>query len=197
MTKYLSVVILILLVSCKQGTGNLDTTNDTIHSSQDETKLVDEKIDYDAIWSEANSKKESENFSTISNTFGEFIPNGFSVISFSTGDANSDGLSDTILIVKNDADMYDFGTLILLLKQNDESYKLALKNNNIFGGDSNTVKIDNGRIFIIEQYNAGVEISFFNFDKTKENWVFMETFSSDLAGPGEVTKAKEIRTLDE
>jgi len=199
MTKYLSVVILILLVSCKQANGNLVTNKDSIQSSQEETAIVDEKIDYDAIWTEANSKIEaelSENFDQIAETFQEIIPKGFSVISSATGDANSDGLIDTILIIKNDEDIYDFGTLILLLKQNDETYKVALENKNIFGGDSNTVKIDNGRIFIFEQYNAGVEISFFKFDKAKENWIFIENFSSGLEGNGEITKAEETVTLD-
>lgn len=198
MTKYLSI-LLILLVSCKQANGNSDTKNDTIHSSLNATANVDEKIDYDAIWTEANSKIESElseNFEEIAKTFEEIIPNGFSVISSSTGDANSDGLTDTILIIKNDKDIYDFGTLILLLKQNDESYEVALENNNIFGGDSNTVKIDNGRIFIFEQYNAGVEISFFEFDKAKSNWNYIEKFSSGLEGNGEITKSEEIVTLD-
>lgn len=199
MTKYLSVVILILLFSCKQANGNLETKKDSIQSSEDKTAMIDEKIDYDSIWTEANEKVDSEfseNFDSISNSFEEFIPNGFSVKSFSSGDANSDGLSDTILIVKKDGDIYDFGTLILLLKQNDESYKLALKNNDIFGGDNNTVKIDNGRIFIIENYNAGVDISFFKFDKTKENWILVEKFSSGLDGKGDATKAEEIVTLD-
>ena len=198
MTKYLSI-ILILLVSCKQANGNSDTKNDTIQSSQDVNANVDEKIDYEAIWSEANSKIESElseNFEDITKTFGEIIPNGFSVISSSTGDANLDGLTDTILIIKNDEDVYDFGTLILLLKQNDESYEVALENKNIFGGDSNTVKIDNGRIFIFEQYNAGVEISLFKFDKSKSNWIFIEKFSSSLEGNGEITKSEEEVTLD-
>lgn len=197
MTKYISI-LLILCVSCKQANNNSDSKTDTIHSSLEATTDLDKKIDYDAIWLESSSKIESDlsaNFEEIAKNFEEIIPNGFSIISSSTGDANLDGLTDTILIIKKDDDSYDFGTLILLLKQKDESYTVAVENNDILRGDSNTVKIDNGRIFIFEQYNAGVDISFFEFEKTKEKWILIEKFSSGLAGDGEVTKAEEPTTL--
>lgn len=107
-----------------------------------------------------------------------------------------DGLSDTILILRNKADAYANSSLLLFIKQKNGSDEFRLINYDILDGDSNTVKIDDGRIFIINGYNAGVEIDFFKFDKTIENWIFIEQFSSGLAGGGEVIKAEAIVTLD-
>lgn len=199
MTKYLSIATLILLVSCKQEKGNLVTQKDTIQSSQDKTPKIEKNIDYEAIWDEAIAKMDSEfsaNYDSIAKNFEEYVPSGFSVESVSTGDANLDGLSDTILIVRNKADASATSTLLLFIKQKDGSNKFTLINYDILGGDNSTVKIDNGRIFIFEQYNAGVEISFFKFDEATEKWIFIETFSSGLAGNGEITKAEGIVTLD-
>lgn len=200
MTKYFSTVLLILIVSCKQANGNLDTKNDSIQPSQDATEIVDEKINYDAILTEAgevlySDQTEVNKFDSISNNLKAFIPTGFSVVSFATGDANLDGLTDTILVLQNNEDNIDY-SLILLIKQKDGSYKLSIRTNSNLEGDNNTVKIDNGRIFIVNHYNAGFDISFFKFDKTGENWILKEKFSSGLDGKGDVTKIEEIITLD-
>lgn len=187
MKKYLILTLLALFVSCKQPGGKLETKNDT--------KLVDEKIDYDAILTEAgevlySDQTDNNKFDEISNRLEAYIPSGFSVISFGTGDANMDELQDTILIIGNNDD-YSDSSLILLIKQKDGSYKLSLKDNSNLSGDNNTVKIDNGRIFIINHFNAGSEVSCFKFDNAEENWIFVEQYTAGLAGNGEITKAEE------
>jgi hypothetical protein len=86
-------------------------------------------------------------------------------------------------------------SLILLLKQKDGTYKLSLKDNSNLSGDNNTVKIDNGRIFIVNHFNAGFDVSCFKYENAEENWVFVEGYSAGLAGDGEITKAKETYIL--
>jgi len=180
---------------------SIDIDKENIKSNQEKNSEASEIVDYEAIWKEADSEidsDKSENFNLITNTFKEFIPKGFSVKSFSKGDANLDGLTDTMLILENNSNIYDSITMILLLKQKNGSHKLSFINKDILEMNTDNVKIDRGRIFILKYYNAGMDISFFKYEKTKKKWILIESCSAGVEDfNGKVWKAEENVSIDE
>ncbi|WP_118972804.1 hypothetical protein [Taibaiella koreensis] len=127
----------------------------------------------------------------ISPALTQFIPEGYTVINQSTGDANRDGIADKILVLKrdNEAATSDYvenkpvkRPLLLLLGKADSSYRLALRHDNAVycidcggrAGDPFTgTTIKNG-YFSIEHGVAGGEhweqVTTFKYDKATQNW---------------------------
>ena len=185
MTKYLYITTLVLLVSCGQTNNNSDKNKVANHTTQGTITTAD-IVKHDTF---------NEPIDTLSETLKSFIPSGYSAINVSSGDANLDGLTDKILVLRNNTeettsnyadDKPDKRPLLLLLGQSDGSYKLAIRNDNViecidcggmFGDPFVGTAIQNG-YFSIEHGIAGGQhwekTTTFKFDKTQENWFLYE-----------------------
>jgi hypothetical protein len=185
MNKLLTLGFLLILVSCGQKTSNnsVEQTKDTLTS----------KID-DKSQSTSETRKHetfNENINSIPEILKSFIPKNYSAINMSSGDANLDGLSDKILVLRKnteetssnyDENKPDKRPLLLLLGQSDNSYKLVFRNDNavycidcggVFGDPFTGTTIKNG-YFSIEHGIAGgqhwEQVTTFKYDRLKKNW---------------------------
>jgi hypothetical protein len=133
----------------------------------------------------------NEPVDTLPQSLKTFIPAGYSAIHLSSGDANLDGLTDKILVLRKNTeeitsnygeDKPDKRPLLLLLGQADETYRLAIRNDNAaycidcggaFGDPFTGTTIKNG-FFSIEHGIAGglhwEHVITFKYDKTKNKW---------------------------
>lgn len=185
MMRILYITMLILLTSCGQTNNNSDKNKVAIHTTQDTITTADIK----------KHETFNESIDTLSETLKSFIPSGYSAINVSSGDANLDGLTDKILVLRKNTeettsnyahDKPDKRPLLLLLKQSDGSYKLANRNDNavecidcggVFGDPFVGTTIQNGYFSIEHGISGGQhweKITTFKFDKTKENWFLYE-----------------------
>ena len=194
MNKLLALVFLLILVSCGQKTNNknVEQTKDTLASKiDDKRKSTSSTIDT----SEANETRKhetfNENIDSIPEVLKPFIPKNYSAINISSGDANLDGLTDKILVLRKNTeettsnygeDKPDKRPLLLLLGQPNNSYKLIYRNDNaaycidcggVFGDPFTGTTIKNG-YFSIEHGIAGgqhwEQVITFKYDRLKKNW---------------------------
>jgi hypothetical protein len=181
--------LLLILASCGQHTSRnkIETTTDTLTSNVEGNKLATSRIDEPKKHETFN-----ESIDTIPEVLKSFIPTNYSAINISTGDANLDGFIDKIIILRenteetisNEAeDKPAKRPLLLLLGQADNSYKLAIRNENavlcidcagVFGDPFIGTTIKNG-LFSIEHSIAGghhwEQKTTFKFDKVKGTWI--------------------------
>ena len=186
MKKILNISFLLAIVSCGQNTGNIkasqlkDTASSTAYATQNTAPSNTEK-----------HQTFNETIDTLREVLKAFIPSGYSAINVSSGDANLDGLTDEILVLRKNTEEStsnyadnkpDKRALLLLLGQSDGSFKPALRNENAvycidcggaFGDPFTGTTIKDG-YFSIEHGIAGgqhwEQVTTFKFDKSKGNW---------------------------
>lgn len=128
---------------------------------------------------------------TAPKTLMSYIPHGYTVLNQSSGDANLDGITDCILVLKeNEEDSNsDYADdrpsrrpLLLLLGMGDSLYRLAYRNDNavlcvdcggVFGDPFTGTTIKNGYFSIEHGIAGGIhweQVTTFKFDKSKDNW---------------------------
>jgi len=186
MTKYLFIATAILLASCGQANNN-----------PDKEKIVDKATQGTITPADTVAKHETFNaaIDTLPTTLKSFIPSGYSAINISSGDANSDGITDKILVLRKNTEETtsddannkpDKRPLLLLLGQSDGSFKLAIRNDNmvecidcagIYGAPFVGTAINSGYISIEHGIAGGQhwdETTTFKFDKTKKTWLLYE-----------------------
>ena len=207
MTRYLYIAILILLTSCVQRKDNADKNEPDKLITQDTNIIVVDSID---LTSEPNIRT----IDTLSEKLKAFIPKGYSAIDASFGDANLDGISDTVLVLgKNDEDEDNAPKrpLLLLLGQSNGSYKLTIRNDNIVESlgtsdahmDSFTgIKITNGYISVEHQIgrllSSWGNTTTFKFDVTGENWFLYENHLTRYAFKENANlEEDEMETVDD
>jgi len=188
MNRLLILGLLLTLISCGQKTSNnnVDQKKDTL------TPKIDDKSQPTRSTNDTRKHETfNENINAIPETLKAFIQTGYSVINISTGDANLDGFTDNILVLRKNTeettsnygeDKPDKRPLLLLLGQSDNSFKLAYRNDNavycidcggVFGDPFTGTEIKNG-YFSIEHGIAGgrhwEQVITFKYDKSKSNW---------------------------
>jgi len=133
----------------------------------------------------------NDNIDTISDELKAFIPEGYSAINLSTGDANLDGISDHILVLRknteettsnNAENKPDKRPLLLLLGAADHSFKLASRNDNAvycidcggaFGDPFTGTTIKNGYFSIEYGVSGGMhweQVITFKYNKLENKW---------------------------
>lgn len=189
MNKIIIFGFLLTFISCGQKTSNnnVDQTKDTltakIDTKNEPRSSTNEIIKHETV---------NENINTMPETLKAFIPTGYSVINLSAGDANLDGITDNILVLRKNTEETTSNyteqkpdkrpLLLLLLGQPDNSYKLVSKNDNavycidcggVFGDPFIGTAIKNG-YFSIEHGVAGghhwEQVITFKYDKSTSNW---------------------------
>lgn len=194
MNKLLTLGFLLILVSCGQKTNNknVEQTKDTLASKID-PKIPSTSSITDTSETNETTKHETfnVNIDSIPEVLKPFIPKNYSAINISSGDANLDGLTDKILVLRKNTEETtsnynenkpDKRPLLLLLGQPDNSYKLTYRNDNIaycidcggfFGDPFTGTTIKNG-YFSIEHGIAGgqhwEQVLTFKYDRLKKNW---------------------------
>ncbi len=188
MNRIITFGFLLTFISCGQKTSNnsIDQTKDTL------TSKIDDKSVLTSSTNETRKHETfNENIDTISETLKTFIPTGYSVINISIGDANLDGITDNIIVLRKNTEETtsnyaenkpDNRPLLLLLGKPDNSYQLAFRNDNavycidcggVFGDPFTGTAIKNG-YFSIEHGIAGgqhwEQVITFKYDKSKSNW---------------------------
>lgn len=133
----------------------------------------------------------NEAIDTLPESLKTFVPEGYSAIHISSGDANLDGYIDKIVVLRKNTEettsnyaenQPDKRPLLLLLGQADQTYRLAIRNDNAaycidcggaFGDPFTGTTIKNG-FFSIEHGIAGGQhwehVITFKFDKAKNKW---------------------------
>lgn len=188
MYKIITFGFLLTFISCgrKTNTDNIVQTKDTITF-----KSIRESESATSAKETSKHETFNETIDSIPEALTEFIPAGYSVINISTGDANLDDITDTILVLRknteettsNDAEgKPDKRPLLLLLGQPDKSYRLALRNDNAvycidcggaFGDPFTGTTIKNG-YFSIEHGIAGgqhwEQVITFKYNKSMNDW---------------------------
>jgi hypothetical protein len=188
MNRIIILGFLLTFISCgqKTNTDNVVQTKDTLTSKS--------KGDNEPATSTKEASKHEtfkENIDSISETFTAFIPTGYSVINISTGDADHDGITDNILVLRKNSEETtsnyaehkpDKRPLLLLLGQPDKSYKLAFRNDNavycidcggVFGDPFTGTAIKNGYFSIEHGIGGGQhweQVTTFKYDKSKSDW---------------------------
>ncbi|MBS7256362.1 hypothetical protein [Flavobacterium branchiicola] len=188
MIRFFTFGLLLILVSCGQKTDNnkINQAKDSLTSKievKNESKSSAEEI--------RKHETFNKNIDSIPEDLKSFIPANYSAIRISSGDANFDGLTDKILVLRKDTeettsnyneDKPDKRPLLLLLGQPDNSYTLIFRNDNavycidcggVFGDPFTGVTIKNG-YFSIEHGIAGgqhwEQVTTFKYDRLKNNW---------------------------
>ena len=188
MNRILQITLLLTLGSCGQSSSN----NKTV-LSKDSSFAKTESVKQDTNSSSNVEKHQTFNevIDTLPDILKAFIPNGYSVINFSTGDANLDGMTDEILVLRKNTEETtssyaegkpDKRPLLLLLGQVNNTYKLAYRNDNAvycidcggaFGDPFTGTTIKNGYFSIEHGISGGQhweQVTTFKFDKAKGVW---------------------------
>ena len=188
MNRILQITLLLTLGSCGQSSSN----NKTV-LSKDSSFAKTESVKQDTNSSSNVEKHQTFNevIDTLPDILKAFIPNGYSVINFSTGDANLDGMTDAILVLRKNTEETtssyaegkpDKRPLLLLLGQVNNTYKLAYRNDNAvycidcggaFGDPFTGTTIKNGYFSIEHGISGGQhweQVTTFKFDKAKGVW---------------------------
>lgn len=188
MNKIIILGFLLTFISCGQGTNSEDAvqTKDTSISN------IDNKSELSTETNETTKHETfNENIDSVPESLKAFIPTGYSEINISKGDADLDGITDIIIVLRKNTEETtsnyaeykpDKRPLLLLLGQPDNSFKLALRNDNavycidcggVFGDPFTGTAIKNG-YFSIEHGIAGGRhwdhVVTFKYDKSKGNW---------------------------
>ena len=176
------------LASCGQ-----NSVDNKTQQQKDTTsiKIEQQKQDTNMLTNIEKHQTLNETIDTWPEVLKFFIPSGYSAISVSAGDANLDGVTDRILVLRKNTEETtsnyaenkpDKRSFLLLLGQPDSTYQLAVKNDNavycidcggVFGDPFTGTTIKNG-YFSIEHGIAGgqhwEQVTTFKFDKAKGNW---------------------------
>lgn len=200
MKKFIYIISFFLFISCgekieKESNSNPHegveqdiNTNIKKDSNLNEPKPFDDTVsnDDDTIEStEFGFIARKESVKNLSDNLSQFITKGFEAYDTAYGDINLDGKVDLIMILKNKKENIDpelARPLLLLTKNNDESYSLAKRNDNVvlkiqeggvFGDPYDGITIKNG-YFSIEHYGGSswrwTKIITFKYDKEKKDW---------------------------
>ena len=188
MNRLLILGLLLILISFGQKTDHhkiepvTDTSTSNIEGTERATIPISEPRKHETF---------NESIDTISSVLKTFIPKGFSVINISTGDADLDGLTDRILVLRKNTEETtsdyennkpDKRPLLLLLGQADHSFKLAFRNDNavycidcggVFGDPFTGTTIKNGYFSIEHGISGGQhweQVITFRYDKSRRNW---------------------------
>ena len=96
---FLSIGLILFTVSCKQ-----DTAERVQHTQQKST-AVEERSDEVSINPDAQEHQTfNETIDSLPANLQQFIIKGYSVINFSSGDANLDGIEDIILVLRKNGE---------------------------------------------------------------------------------------------
>ena len=197
MNSFFKISLLLILTSC--GEKSSDNKALTLKESSS-PKTANLKQDTNSYSNVKKHQTFNDTIDTLPNVLKVFIPNGYSVINFSVGDANLDGLTDEILVLRKSTeettsnyaeDKPERRPMLLLLGQTDKTYKLAKRNDNavycidcggVFGDPFTGTTIKNG-FFSIEHGIAGGQhwehVTTFKFNKIKGNWfLYKDHFKS-------------------
>jgi hypothetical protein len=172
--------------------------------------------------------KKHETFNTVVTNVNEklksFIPKGYKAIAQKSGDLNLDQLEDYILVLRKTSEETtsnynenkpDKRPVLILLGQNDGSFKLAYKNKNIaycidcggvFGDPFDKIAIKNGYFSIEHRIFGGhhwEQIITFKFNKAKNNWFLYKSHyinyvfnpSSDPKAQALIADVDELKTV--
>ncbi len=193
MNRIIAFGFLLTFISCGQKTGNnnIDQTKDTLSAKRELTSSTSEARKHETF---------NKNIDTIPETLKIFIPIGYSVINISMGDANLDGITDNIIVVRKNTEETtsnyaeekpDKRPLLLLLGLPDNSYQLAFRNDNavycidcggVSGDPFTGTAIKNGYFSIEHGVSGGQhweQVITFKYDKSKNNWyLFKDHFVS-------------------
>lgn len=191
MNKLLTLGFLLILISCGNKTNdkNVEQTKDSLLS-----KISDKAQSTSFTTDTIDTRKHetfNKNIDSIPEDLKPFIPKNYSVINISSGDANLDGLTDKMAVLRKNTeettsnyaeDKPEKRPLLLLLGQPDNSYKLIYRNDNaaycidcggVFGDPFTGTTIKNG-YFSIEHGIAGgqhwEQVITFKYDRSKKNW---------------------------
>lgn len=115
------------------------------------------------------------------------ITNAYTVVFSASGDADLDGFSDRMVVLKKKANdttvTNEQRPLLLLLGQEDGSFKEVVRNDEIidsegaFGDPLEELSIEEGTLFIKHGIAGGQHwnrITTFRYDKEKEDWFLMK-----------------------
>lgn len=145
MRKIFQIGFLLTLVSCGQNSNESISQYENKNQHRIDTISIKARPiapDTDTLTNTEKHQTYNETIDTLPQVLKVFIPGGYSAINVSSGDANLDGLTDRILVLKktteetsNYADYangkFNKRPLLLLLGQGNGSYKLAAKNENV------------------------------------------------------------------
>jgi hypothetical protein len=187
MRRLFQIALLFTFVSCGQSKFN----NKTPQKDTSLAEIEHSKKDTNVLITKRKHQTFNENIDTLPEILKNFIPKNYSAINVSSGDANKDGLEDRILILRKiseettssyEDDKPDKRPFLLLLGKPDDTYELAIRNDNavycidcggVFGDPFIGTAIKNG-YFSIEHGIAGgqhwQQVTTFKFDKVKGNW---------------------------
>lgn len=207
MTRYLYIATLILLTSCGQKKDDTDKNEPAKLITADTTIAEEDSNDLTSV-------PNVRTINTLSEKLKSFIPKGYVAIDASFGDANLDGIADTILILDkseeyDDVENAEKRKMLLLLGQSDGSYKLAIRNENVVEmlgtSDANLdsfieTKIKNGYIsidhLIARLMSSWKSTTTFKFDEAQGNWfLYEEHFTSYAYKEGANLEEDEMETV--
>ena len=220
MNKFLILGFLVLCVSCGK-TEEKHKTSDKKEPSEIEKTVAEERNDGNGADKHMTLNETSED---VPENLQSFIPEDYSVINISSGDANLDGLADKIVVLRKSSEETtsdyaegkpDKRPLLLLLGQNDHSYKLGYRNDNaiqcidcggISGDPFTGTTIKNG-YFSLEHGVSGGEhweqVTTFKYDKRKRNWFLYKdhfisykmNYSNDADAEALVVDVDKMKTV--
>ncbi len=187
------ILFTLFCFSCGQTTAKNDTTRENgewvpdPEGDQKDTFLIGDSQHGSGI-TDRDSKHPTLNeaIDTLPESLKIFVPEGYSAINISSGDANLDGYTDKILVLRKNTEettsnyaenQPDKRTLLLLLGQADHTYRPAIRNDNAvycidcggaFGDPFTGTTIKNGFLSIEHGIAGGQHwehIATFKFDK--------------------------------
>jgi hypothetical protein len=192
MTRLLIFGLLLFLGSCNTGADK--NSNDEIKNNL--VSKTDDNIEQINVNDLINAHDTfNEDIDPIPQNLQTFVPQNYSVINISTGDINSDGLPDKILVLRTKTeeltsnygeDKPDKRPMLLLLGQNNNSFKLEYENDNavycidcagVFGDPFIQTTIKDGSFSINHGIAGGHhwdQVITFKYNKTKKNWFLFE-----------------------
>lgn len=197
MNKFLIILFLITIVSCKKAKEETSVKKEVITKKEtiSSNDYIPEKEDYSKKTEPLTIETNQEGIENLPENISKFIPKSYTVINITSGNLNLDSFSDTILVLKKNGEEsnqnQDRRIILILIGQSKNSFKLEKRNDNaVFcyacggrGGDPfGGIAIKNG-LFSIEHFIAGGDhweaVATFKYDKSKANWfLYKEGFES-------------------
>jgi len=188
MKRIFQLTLLLTLLSCEQSPGdNKKMKSKDIPVTNDKISIADTIV--------PNNTEKHQTFNETVDSLPEnlktFIPNGYSAINVSTGDANLDSVPDKILVLRKNTEETssnyaenkpDKRPLLLLLGQTGNTYKLACRNDDAvycidcggaFGDPFTGTTIMRGYFSIEHGISGGQhweQVTTFKYDQAKANW---------------------------
>lgn len=193
MTAKIYIVLLslmILIFSCRK-----ENTTENTQLSEAKSKTEAPK----QLPGESNSESAEPIFSSTGKTAKDFIPKHYRIDLKAEGDLNLDGLQDEVIVLMKTKDSTAQRTAIVLLKQNDNSYRLDAKSVGIIepkyrddgflNYDYENIKIEkNGHLVITQQAmgpNGNIE-STYQYIKNELVLSHISTFNMGAGGQTEL-----------